>query len=148
MCLLPCHFLMLSHAFTLTPSCEFHTSLILATLPSWHVAPTQAPRPTLITGFLHSCCRCFATSDLSKGFICRWWWKVQQSFFDFSTSRCQLKECDKMHFDTTWRLCWCDYPQFTVQCCSFIQIDSLVAPTQCICYNRRGQLFIIMWLLT
>lgn len=97
MCLLPCHFLVLSHSFTLMPSCEFHTSLILATLPSWHVAPTQAPHPASITGFLHFCCRCFATSDLSKGFICRWWWKVQQGFFDFSASRCQLKECDKMH---------------------------------------------------
>lgn len=40
--LLPCHFLVLSHSFTFMPSCEFHTSLILATLPSWHLPPTQA----------------------------------------------------------------------------------------------------------
>lgn len=40
------------------------------------------------------------------------------------------------------------YPQFTVQRCSLIQTDSLVAPTQFICYNRRGRRFIIIWLLT
>lgn len=95
MCLLPWHFLVLSHSLTLMPPCEFHTSLILVTLPSWHVAPTQAPYPTLITGFLHFCRRCFAT-DLSKGFICRRWRKVQQSFFGFPESR-----CDEMHFDPT-----------------------------------------------
>lgn len=34
------------------PSCQLGTSLILATLPGWHAAPTPVPRPALITAFL------------------------------------------------------------------------------------------------
>lgn len=138
-CLLPCHFLVLSRSFTLMPSCQLGTSLILATLPGWHAAPTRAPRPALITAFRRFRCRCFATSDLSEGFICRWWWKEQPSFFDFPASRRRLRERDEMRFDTTWRSRWCDYPQFTVQGCSFIQTDSLVVVPQFIClFQQEG----------
>lgn len=144
-CLLPCHFLVLSRSFTLMPSCQLGTSLIFL---GWHAAPTRAPRLTLITAFRRFRCRCFATSDLSEGFICRWWWKVERSSFDFPASRRQLRERDKMHFDTTWHSRWCDYPQFTVQGCCFIQTDLLVVVPQFICSNRRGRLFIMVWLLT
>lgn len=91
MCLLPCRLCYPTHSLWSRPV-SFTRLSSSRRSPADMSHPRRRRHPALITGFLHFGCRCFATSGLRTGFICRRWWKVQQSSFDFPARWCQLKE--------------------------------------------------------
>lgn len=157
--LLPCHFLVLSHSFTLMPSCEFRTSHPRSapqltpsthagvTVPLWWhasfisavvVLPLQICVTVLFAGDDE---RCSSVPLILSSFL--------TFFFSLPSADAGWRNAKRCAFWHHLRRALVRYyPQFTVQRCSLIQTDSLVAPTQFICNNKGGRRFIIIWWLT